>query len=418
MDLDEISRILSVSKSVLEKLREETGDEFGTYIEHKNNQTFWEKIDESLPEELVCELHRMQLQIPTKAKDFSGDFMTPCLEDFFFSFAQKESKEVFSASDFTSIPVQTKEITEERVKETLDALLIWNKNGENYQINELTFTVDQLLDICNEYKSGSEIYKKIPVFAKPYSEIEKIISNLTGNFSLIFEKMRELKYVNSEQVELDIKRLGKGARVLIPGFEINFEIAEGLRQLVYSVTNDTEEVEEKSEINQPNEWFTQRLTTLIEDAARPLADQQHYSLTPSVLTARSGSDNGSSPFEQGSLSELLFTSSTGEVAPIPFSSAAADVPKCENTNFAKFATRRFVAQTLSELGYKAASPISVDVITDVLLNDLSDISKKASVKLHSAKKGNPGQPAPDARAVVMQTLREGKYDIRSLPQNK
>ena len=84
MDLDAISEVLSVSKAVLQKLRDVVNEDFHSYIEQKKNDSFWDKVD-SLPPEVACELHLLQLQTATTSKDFAGDCLSPSLENFYFA---------------------------------------------------------------------------------------------------------------------------------------------------------------------------------------------------------------------------------------------------------------------------------------------------------------------------------------------
>ena len=121
MDLDAISEALSVSKAVLQKLKEEVKDDFPSYVENKKNGSFWEKIDE-LPIEIACELHLLQLQTTTTSKDFIGDCLTPCLENFFFSNNENPNEIQFSSKFESKKAPELKEINTEWYDARLSSL--------------------------------------------------------------------------------------------------------------------------------------------------------------------------------------------------------------------------------------------------------------------------------------------------------
>jgi hypothetical protein len=134
---------------------------------------------------------------------------------------------------------------------------------------------------------------------------------------------------------------------------------------------------EPPEIGPINDWIRTRSDALVRQMSLPLQQRSAFVLTPQVLQARMGQPVDA-PFEPFSIAELLFSNSSGEVAPMPFASCRVELPFASPVAYCRAVFRRFVARQLLALGYVEASDPVLDILADVVAHELKKVAQTAA----------------------------------------
>lgn len=400
-------KTLGVQQSVLTRLREIAADDYENFINKKDSQSFWDGIDESLPIEKAMELRRLQLEIPTTSKDFVGGFLTPSLQNFFLINHKP------SDHGNTSDSKPKKVLNNEDLIKFLEESQQW-KRGEDPNIwicGKAEFSTESLFSICSKFVNNENPWEDCPSLSQTYNEAFEFLKSRpdSEDFTQVHRKMHELRYYTNTDLKTDIEKItGKNSGIKLSTLKEPRTLTDALRKMMNTVGSSDDGNQEDSSDRQSHipEWYFPRLNPLVDSAAKPLNEQKPFKLTQSIISARAGISD--SPFEQGSLAELLFTTDDGTVAPLPFSSTHAEIPKRKANSFAKDATRKYVAQVLLDMKYERASEAGVEILTDILLEQMRNVAMHAAAKTKGGK--SSGKAAATA---VMQTLRQKGYGLSS-----
>ena len=378
--MDSLAQQLDVQKQVLVRLKELSAISYNTLTSNKDNQSFWEAVD-NLPLEQAMELHRLQLEIPTTCKDFEGDFLSPCLEEYYYAYCE--------ANGITEIKIEKpegRELSSELIIETLGKTKGWNINEDGTWITgRQSFSVDILLKMCEARMKGEKPWVFFEPFNSCYSEGLRFLTEDKGKSEEecrhIIDKMKEFKYNTSNDLKADIEKLvGRSSGAKLPALKEPRTIGDGLRKLMSEVAACLgDEGCGSVELRGASEYAKARVGALIEAAGRPVEKQRPLGAAGMALSARAGSGPSEGALEPGSLAELLFGSESGEVAPLPYSSAVAEVPSGPTPTFARDATRRYTAMLLGDLGFVEAPATALEMLTDVIGESLRDIATNVSL---------------------------------------
>jgi hypothetical protein len=254
--------------------------------------------------------------------------------------------------------------------------------------------------MCDAFLFGGRPWVFCPIaqIRSMYLDFAKVVDQLDVRYDYteILSKMRLFAYDSTQSFVNAIKRWAStGVLSQIADVRLSIDTAPiaSLLQTVVAVMH------QNTFTPSPlfnDEWTMTRASSLVSQLSLPLEKRLSYSLTPQILQARTGQSTDA-VFQRGSIAELLFSNSAGDVMPLPFASCRAELPAQGNVQFAHAAVRRFVAGQLMRGKFKRASESSLDVLTDVALFEIKAIAEAAAV----IRKGSK----VNAKAVMMQALR-------------
>ncbi|EAY20208.1 hypothetical protein TVAG_021550 [Trichomonas vaginalis G3] len=387
---------LGVQQCVLTKLKEFTQDEYENYINKKDLQSFWEGIDE-LPIEKAMELRRLQLEIPTSSKDFAGGFLSPSLQNFFLL------KHKIPEKSTSQVSKPKKVLNIDELIDFLKGSQQWKQSGENWLCGNAEFSTESLFSICTKFINDGNPWEDCPSLSQTYNEACEFLKSRpeTEDFTQVHRKMHELRYYTHTDLKTDIEKItGKNSDLKLSTLKEPRTLTDTLRKMMNTVGSSDDGSQEETNERQIHipDWYIPRLTPL-ESADCPISEQKPFKITQSIVSARAGISD--SQFEQGSLSELLFTTDEGTIAPLPFTSTHAEIPPRKTNTFIRDSTRKYVAQILMDMKYEKASEAGVEILTDIILEQLRHIAQHAAAKTRSGKSSGKF-----ATAAVSQSLRQ------------
>ena len=455
-DLDSLSRQLKIKKNVLVRLKEISGPKFSNFSNIKSQELFWDAVDDNLSFSESNELHKMELEFATSSNSFDSSFLNASFQDLFLyncklnervpsiiDFPQKqEENESGKKEDAEEGGEDEKEedeepitISEDDITEYLENSKQWTSNDEKWICNKQEFTVENLLKMCIAFIKGGHTWEYCAVLSQTYNEaLEFMEARDEGeDFSNVLKKMTEVKYITNADLKNDVEKVtGKKSGISLSQLRVPRALTDSLRKLMQemkkrnseNIQNQEEEEEEEEEekkenvepekkeeepkaeveLKEPSHWYEDRLQTLLDIAAAPIPEKKQFELTPSIINSRVGAISPS--FEQGSIAEMLFMSDTGCAATMPYNSTVAEIPSMPKPTFVQDATRKFVAQNLIEHNYNSTSITAIEVLTDIIVRELKEISLDSAKYNHSKKK--PLTP----KESVKKALRDHKYDIK------
>lgn len=379
--MESVAQQLDVQKQVLVRLKELSAISYNTITSNKDSQSFWEAVD-NLPIEQAMELHRLQLEIPTTCKDFEGDFLTPCLEEYYYAYCEENG-----ITEQKVAKAENKVLTKEVIIEILSKLKGWNDTeDDSWTCGKVSFTIDTLYQICEARLKGENVWEFYEPFKECYTEAIKFLNEQNKSedeYQNIITRMNEFRYITANDLKNDIEKIvGKNSGVKLPPLKEPRSIADGLRKLTNEVAGKFEEDEEPetaSDLRSTSEYARARVKALVDAAARPIERQRPFEVTGPVLAARAGSGPSEGVLEPGSLEELLFGSASGEIAPLPYSAAGAEIPSGPTPTFVRDATRRYTALLLSDLGFVEAPGTALEMLTDVVGEGLREIAANVAL---------------------------------------
>ena len=394
-----------IQKQVFSRLSDFVGTKSGQFTSQKTPESFWDLVDETLPIEQSMELHRLQVQFPSQPKNFDCSFLSPSLEEFFFSFSgnneNDEAKEErpFADSDITGYLENSNQ---------------WKNVDDMWVCNKQEFTFDSLKGMCNEFVNGGNTWEYCPALSETYKEAFDFMNGREGDedFSTVKKRMTELRYITNAELKNDIEKVtGKKSGISLTQLKVPRALTDSLRKLMQAMKKlqaspegEEEQGEEKVETHE-SRWHSDRLAPLLEIAAAPISEKKPFEMSPTVIASRSGVID--STFESGSISEILFSNEDGNAASMPYSSSRAVIPKARKPSFVTDATRKFTAQILLENKYTKSSSAALEILTDILTTELENISRDSALKYHPETRA---KVSPSS--CVLKTLRDNKYNIK------
>jgi len=406
-NLSSLSSHLGVKVSVLKRLIHELGSRsnFESFVLGKNNESFWRAID-MMPIGISMELHRLQFETNTTSKDFSSDFLTPSIQDFFITSNQCQglSSECYASSGFHKI-------NQSMVAEFLLTINGWRKENESFVFQKYVFPINSLTNMCESYLRGGNPWVHIPIssICSAYNEIDMFLQkNFVENVDHIYHKLKSFQYLNVNEFRNDFEKLStRFSFPRITPFEMPKDLSNALNQLMCKSFDFFTQISLMTSLK-ANDWSQARLPSLLEQSSLHSSDQKDICLTSNVIESRFGnSGSGDSPFDTTSLFELLFSGPQGEAAPLPFHSAKTEIVGSLPVSYPKDATRRFLSLMLIDQGYTETTEFAIESLNDVLFNELKRIgSVSATIKDSGVSSKN----------CVTQALRNIGYDIHTLKE--
>lgn len=406
-------------------------DVFNFIVSVDTTTQFWTLID-LLPRQEAMHLHSIDAQIPSISKDFPAEFISPSIEKFYIANCLTQGKQPTS--------INSRAITRIYVpglRQILDKIECWSVSEDETRVfwkaePNLFFDIKNLCQICNSFISNglSWLYFEFEATRIAYCQTYQFLSHIYDRQHIyhvrqIEQMLKNFEFYSSDQI---IEELGDMAipEFQITGFELPPQFLENLRHLLKQVktaifqsqsesSSDSESISKGLGPVPPSlplidEWTQTRTDALIKQMALPLQQRYAFQLTPPVFAARMGQPNPpgkDTPFEPLSLSELLFSDSNGNVAPMPYSSCKAQLPSQSYMPFCKSSLKKFIARQMLKKGYESVTEPSIDILTDVLINELKTIGQNAA-RIHTDAKDLTDSD------VIYHALEESRYDVISL----
>jgi hypothetical protein len=376
LDLDAISESFCVKTEVIEILFNflPFRDMFDQITSATTCEEFWDFID-SLPRHISMRIHACQARLETTSKDFPAETLSPVLELFWAANLLSQNK--------TPTTINARAITQvypEHICKFLTELGHWEQVSESeWRFGEVIFSMNSLVLMCDTFLSNGRtwIFCDIPDLRISYFIFAEQIRSLGDQFAYLkartLNKLRCFGYFSSDQMLDDIKDAGT---LEIPRFEMPSEVSAALSALMKKSMTVWSLPPKSPEIGPINDWVRTRSEALVIQMALPLQQRSAFILTPQVLQARMG-QNPEAPFEPFSITELLFSNSDGEAAPMPYSSCKVELPSGSPIKYCRSVFRRFVARQLLAFGYEVASDPVLDILADVVGNEVKKIAQTA-----------------------------------------
>jgi hypothetical protein len=383
MDSEAIAEHLGVKPTVIELLQDiiPFPDIFEQFITANSQRHFWDLVD-SLPRRFSLKLHGAELKSDTASRDFPRESLSPILQSFWAShrelLAIKENSQSKRPCSINS-PAIT-QVTPDHVCSILSESEGWLRASESeWTFGAFVFSIDSLVNVCEAYISKGrpwffcEIETVRSAYSACWAHAESIESRTLYLREKIKHKLLNFGYASSIQIAEDFREVGLDPA---PDPGIPVELAQSLGNLVNQSKTIFRMPPRPLEIGLINDWIESRAEALVAQMNLPLQQRCAFLLTPAILQARMG-QTSENPFEPFSLAELLFSDSNGEVAPMPFASARAELPATSPVVYCRSVLRRFVGRQLVGFGFQAASEPVMDILADVMGNEVKRIAQTA-----------------------------------------
>ncbi|KAK8863579.1 hypothetical protein M9Y10_011265 [Tritrichomonas musculus] len=451
MSFSEIAEKLNVKEPVIDYLSTilPFKDSFDFIISTNNNELFWNLID-LLPRHYAMHLHSIDIEIPTTSKDFPRDFISPTIQSFWASniISQGKSPTIINSRSISRI-------YSSGLRNLLKQGACWSLEEDSQRVNwekdaNINFDIDLLCNICNSYMSNGLpwLFLEISELRSAYNQVYQFLSTINDRHLFykvrkIEDKLKNLAYSSSEEIK---QELGEMLPDEIAEFNVPSELINDIRTLMYisrdsimkqaidpigqsnrnSDTNENNASDSDMNIQTKglgpcppsmppiDEWTRTRTEALVNQMTLPLQQRNSFQMTPSIFSARmgqsfsNGDNKNDSPFEPLSLSELLFSDASGNVAPMPYISCKVELPSQSYTAFCKSSLKRFVARKMLKNGYESTSDTCLEILVDMLSNELKKIAQNAR-EISKCSKDNK-----DDAEIINDSLKVCGYDVRSL----
>lgn len=449
IDFSVIAEKLKVKESVIDHLSTilPFKDSFDFLVSVDSNEFFWNLID-LLPRHHAMHLHSLDIEIPTTSKDFPKEFISPTIQTFWASncISQGKSPTTINSRSITRIYSSgLRYLLQEDENWSIEEdsqRAIWEKD------KSFNFDISLLGNVCNSFISNglSWLFLELSDLRLTYNKIYQHLSsiedrNLFYRVIQIENKLKTLSFNSTEEIREALGDLNPEFE--ITEFQVPPELLDDIRALMQHSKECTmeqnidmqrqslsESNSDESEANAQkknlgfcppslpaiDEWTRTRTEALVTQMSYPLQQRSAFQMTPSIFSARMGqvynnSSDGknNSPFEPLSLSELLFSDSSGNVAPMPYSSCKVELPSQSYTLFCKSALKRFIARKMIKNGYESTSDACLDILVDMLTNELKKIAQNSSRISKCVNKDEV-----DDKDILLRALELGGYDVVSL----
>lgn len=447
-----IAENLNVKESVIDYLSTilPFKDSFDFLVTADCNDFFWDLID-LLPRHHAMHLHSLDIEIPTDSKDFPKDFITPTIQSFWASncISQGKSPTTINSRSISRIyPSGLRHLLKEDECWSIEEdsqRAVWEKDAN------FNFDIDLLCNVCNSFISNGLpwLFLEIEDLRSTYNQIYQYLCsiddrNLMFKVNSVENKLKALSFSSTEEIRDELGEMQPEFEII--EFQIPPELIDGVKTLMLRskecimeqkidqtrqpyndnnndvFANDNEmNVQRKGldpcppTIPPIDEWTRTRTDALVSQMTLPLQQRSAFQMTPSIFSARMGQvfssngDKSESPFEPLSLSELLFSDASGNVAPMPYLSCKVELPSKSYTLFCKSALKRFVARKMLKNGYESTSDSCLEILVDMLTNELKKIAQNSS---RISKCAN--QNEVNDEDILFQALELCGYDIVSL----
>lgn len=421
IDFSAIAENLNVKESVIDHLSTilPFKDSFDFLVSANSNDFFWSLVD-LLPRHHAMHLHSIDIEIPTSSKDFPKDFISPSIQTFWASNCISQGKSPTTINNRSISRVYSsglryllKENECWSIEEDSQRA-IWEKD------TAFNFDVSLLCNVCNSFISNGLpwLFLEISDLRSTYNQIYQYLTtiedrNILYRVKPIENKLKSLSFASTDEIKEALGDLQPEFEIV--EFQVPPELLDDLRTLMHlskectmeqkidfhrqslsesnndGFTNENDASLQKKNLGSCppamppiDEWTRTRTEALVSQMSLPLQQRNAFQMTPSIFSARMGqicsNEDGKndSPFEPLSLSELLFSDSNGNVAPMPYLSCKVELPSQSYTLFCKSALKRFVARKMLKNGYESTSDACLEILVDMLTNELKKIAQNSS----------------------------------------
>jgi hypothetical protein len=397
------------SSRVIERLREiiPYREPLALILAATKPDEFWRWID-ALPPAYSLELHALAATTPLVDHDFPTDTFTPYWQNFWVAYQVKTT----SDPGFET-PAAISQVSPRIIEELLEGNDTWTMQDNLWYVegSPVGFELRLLVDICNSFIHDGNPWFFCPIdeIRCAYMDYDRILERISEPRSAVVAmqtKLRHFEYASLEHFLADVKSLGPTVPVSKLGeFATAPEIVRSLGELETAALQALKEDSGLPVVESIDDWTRTRADHLVAQLSLPIADRIGYSVTPQILRARTGQP-AEAIFTRGSVAELLFSNSRGEIMPLPYTSCHSEIPTGSPAQYARAVLKGFVARQLMRHEYDRSTATVLDILTDVILFETRKIATTAA----TIKKGS----AIDARSVVIQSLKNCGYDTYML----
>jgi hypothetical protein len=389
---------------VVERLRElvPLKEPFTQITSATKADEFWRLVD-ALPSHISLEIHALAAMTPTTDRDFPRDTFAPFYQDLWV--AHRECPEFRN-------PAAVSQISQAAVEDVLRQQDGWSDRDDFWfcRYSSVGFEMRLLMNMCNAFAVQGKPWLFCPIdeIRCAYMDFDRVVEKFDTRYdsTAIQAKLRSFHYSSTEEFVADAKPFSSSAVLSKLGeFRSSQELGAALARLLKAASAALCEPSPGPAIDEIDDWKRTRAEALLSQMSLPLEQRAAFSLSAQVLRARTGQP-ADTVFERGSLAELLFTNSYGDVMPLPFTNCRSELPSGSPIPLAKTSFRSFVAKQLLKNGYTSATQSVMDILTDVVVFEIRKIGLAAA----TVKEGSKA----DSRTIMQQALKSCCYDPYTL----
>ena len=376
-----------VPKSIIVFLKKSVpfADSFSWIISAQNPEDFWERVN-SLPSSISFECHKISAQIPFNSSLFPDSSMEPIIEQFWYAHQLSLGNQPSTPKE-RMVPQATPEMIHEVAKEIP---LIKIDEEDVLHIRNRDFSMNHVLLACDSYyqKGKPWLFIDMEGLRNLYISIDKILEDGDPRYQMFIKQTYNLMR------NLEIKTFAQFAKIVSNYFTISEEIEstgideyiiESFQKLFRGVSELLSSSILPPEIRQPTAWEATIGDALADQMEYNVGDRAAFYISSQGIASRMGGDPNDA-FEEYSLSDMMFTNGEDDIFPLAYLSCQSDVEKDSNMPFIKDSFNMLVADVLQEKGFQEVQEPCVEILTDILILELQNLTKYIKRNIKSSDK--------------------------------
>ena len=377
----------SVPKSMIVFLKKSVPfeDSFSWIISAQNKDDFWERVN-SLPSSISFECHKLGAQMPLNSALFPDSSMEPIIEQFWYAHQLTLGNQPSTPKE-RMVPQATPQMVREVAN---DIPLIKIDDEDVLHIRNRDFSMNHILMACDSFFQGGKPWLFIDMegLRSLYISIDTILEDGDPRYHMFIKQTYNLMR------NLEIKTFAQFMKIVSNYFTINEEIEtsgideyilESFQKLFKGVSDILSSTVLPPIIRQPTAWEATIGDALADQMDYSVGDRAAFSISSQGIASRMGGDPNDA-FEEYSLSDMMFTNGDDDIFPLAYLHCQSDVQKDSNMPFIKDSLNMLVADVLQEKGYNEVQEPCVEILTDILLYELDDLSKFIKIKIKNTEK--------------------------------